>query len=344
MLKWYEEMDGSHPGIVSSRVRLARNWNQYVFPSKLSPKEGAEMIRRLESGLRDLGSLDGKIYHYVDLGEISEIDRKAMREHRLFNSAIAGKRTPTGIILSEEEDTGILLNGTDHIRLQVLAGGFHLEELWKHADKIDDYISERFEYAFDEKYGYLTAYPTNVGTGMRASVVLHLPTLSRGKRFNGLVAEMGRFGVAVKGVYGEGEENDGALYEVYNQKTLGLSEQDLLNMVRRVALQLESQEIQVRHMALDKHRLKWEDEAYRTYGVLKYARRLSAKDAMTLLSQLMTGMRDGTLNMQEPCPVYRLMLGIQPATLQGLVRKPIEKEELDVARAAYLRSQLPDLV
>ena len=110
MLKWYEEMDGSHPGIVSSRVRLARNWNQYVFPSKLSPKEGAEMIRRLESGLRDLGSLDGKIYHYVDLGEISEIDRKAMREHRLFNSAIAGKRTPTGIILSEEEDTGILLN------------------------------------------------------------------------------------------------------------------------------------------------------------------------------------------------------------------------------------------
>lgn len=343
MMKWFEQTGRERPGIISSRVRLVRNWDQYPFPSRLSEKESVEMIHRLEYGLKDIGSLDGKTYEYAYLAELSELDRRALRERRVFNSTIASKKTPVGIIISGEEDVNIVLNGTDHIRLQVQSQGLHLEELWKRADRMDDYINARFSYAFDDKYGYLTSFPTNVGTGLRASVILHLPNLSMGKKFNGLVAEMGRFGAAIKGVYGEGSENYGALYEVSNQKTLGLTEKEILDMVNRVAVQLITQEKQVRKMALEKHGLECADEAYKSYGVLKYARRLSGRDAMIFLSQLMSGLEDGLLETKEPCPVYRLMLGIQPANLQKLSQSPLGKEELDVARADYLRAELPEI-
>lgn len=343
MMKWFEQEDRENPGIISSRVRLVRNWDQYPFPSRLSEKESTEMIRRLQYGLKDIGSLGGGDYEYARLSELSELDRRALRERRVFNSTIAAKKTPVGIIISGKEDVNIVLNGTDHIRIQVQAVGQHLNDLWKRADQIDDYINARFSYSFDEKYGYLTSFPTNVGTGLRASAILHLPNLSMGKKFNGLVAEMGRFGAAVKGVYGEGSENYGALYEVSNQKTLGLTEKEILDLVARVATQLSAQEKQVRKMALEKHGLECADEAYKSYGVLKYARRLSGKDAMIFLAQLMSGLEDGLLEAETPCPVYRLMLGIQPANLQKLSQKPLSKEELDVARAAYLRAELPEL-
>jgi protein arginine kinase len=343
-MKWFEYVDQEHPGAISSRVRLVRNWDRYAFPSRLTQKEGLEMVRRLEQGLKDLGNFDGKQYEYAFLDELSELDRKALRERRIFNSTIASGKRPAGVILSQEEDTSIVLNGTDHIRIQLLSPGLNLEALWKQGDKLDDYVNQRFSYAFDKKYGYLTSFPTNMGTGMRASVVLHLPNLSMGKKFTGLVSEMGRFGASVKGVYGEGSENYGALFQVANQKTLGLTEKEIVDLVGRVATQLLNQERQVRAMALKKHRLECQDEAYKSYGVLKYARRLSARDAMTFLSQLMSGINDGLLETKEPCAVYRLMLGIQPANLQKLSDRPLGKEELDVARASYLRSELPDLV
>lgn len=342
-MKWYEYSDNKQPGIVSSRVRLVRNWDQYVFPSRLPQKECSEMIRRLECGLRDLGSVDGKTYDFTFLGDLSSLERKAMRERHIFNSTIAEKKTPVGLMLSEEEDSSIVLGGTDHIRIQVLRLGLCLDELWEVCDKIDDYIGERFSYAFDEKYGFLTSFPTNVGTGMKASVTLHLPNLSRGKKFPGLVAGMGRFGASVRGVYGEGNENYGSLYEVSNQKTLGLSEKEILDLVGRFALQLAAQESQIRKVAREKQGNRCEDEAYKSYGVLKYARRLSSKDAMIFLSQFMQGINDGVIQAVEPCAVYGLMLGIQPANLQRRSDRPLDKDELDIARAAYIRASLPEL-
>ncbi|MEG2700007.1 MAG: ATP--guanido phosphotransferase [Hungatella sp.] len=343
MHKWFEEADLEKPNIVSSRIRLVRNWNEYVFPSKLSEEESYEVISRLHDSLQDLGEIDGKHYEYADLKELSDLDRRALRERRILNTSILEKKLPTAMILSEEEDVCLILNGMDHIRLQVLASGLHLHELWKKADQMDDYINARFPYAFDERYGYLTSFPTNVGTGMRASVVIHLPMLSLGKKFSGMLADMGRFGIAVKGVYGEGRDNYGSLYEISNQKTMGQTEKELIDLVIKVTNRLNDQENQVREIALQNHRLEREDEVYKSYGVLKYARRLSMKDAMTFLSQLMLGMSDGLIQLQEPCAVYRLMLGIQEANLQKISDRPLGKEELDMARASYLRMELPDI-
>lgn len=342
MLKWFEKSEPNFPNLLSSRIRLVRNWDGYQFPSQLDDKQALELIRQIQTGLSYLGEMDGNTYEYTFLNELSELERKALRDRRILNAAIVEKKAPVGIILSEDEKTSLILNGSDHFRMQKIGAGLLLEELWKEIDKLDDYVNRMFPYAFDEKYGYLTSYPTNVGTGMRASVVIHLPTLSLAKKFNRLIGEMARFGVTIRSVYG-GDTNYGALYEVVNQKTLGITEKEIIELVAKVALQLNGQELQVREMSLKKHRLEREDEVYKSYGVLKYARRLSSKDAMTFLSQLMAGQSDGLLLTKEPCSFYRLMLGIQSASLQKLSDRPLNGEELDAARAAYLRRELPEI-
>ena len=343
MLKWFEQETKDEPNIVSSRVRLGRHWDEDRFPQTLPPQEGEELVKRLEFGLKNLEELDGTQYEYVYLEELDELSRRALRERRILNSAILNKKEIVGLIVSKDESTSLVLNGDDHIRMQFLSAGLCLNELWNRADKLDDYINARFSYAFDEKYGYLTSFPTNVGTGLRASVTLHLPTLSQGKKFSSLVGEMSRFGLTLRGVYGEGSENYGALFEVANQKTLGLTEQEILDLVARMANQLNRQEKQVREATLSSHRLEREDEVYKSYGVLKYARRLSAKDGMTFLSQLMAGADDGLIQFADPCSVYRMMLGIQQANLMKLSHKPLGKDELDMARAEYVRKELPEL-
>lgn len=343
MLKWFEQKAEGEPNIVSSRVRLVRNWDQYRFPKTLTSQEGEEVVKRLEFGLKNLEELDGTRYEYVYLEELDELSRRALRERRILNSAILNKKDMVGLIVSKDESVSLVLNGEDHIRMQFLSAGLCLNELWNRADKLDDYVNARFSYAFDDKYGYLTSFPTNVGTGLKASVTLHLPTLSMGKKFSSLVGEMSRFGLTLRGVYGEGNENYGTLFEIANQKTLGVTEQEIIDLVTRMAGQLNRQEKQVREATLANHRLEREDEVYKSYGVLKYARRLSAKDGMTFLSQLMAGVDDGLLCFREPCSIYRMMLGIQQANLQKLSHKPLGKEELDVARAEYVRKELPDL-
>lgn len=342
MGKWFEEIEVEKPNIVSSRVRLARNWVEYVFPSRMTDEEGGELVGKMSLGLKCLGELDGRTYEYTSLKELKELDRRVLRERRVINSSIAEKKSPMGLLLSESEDVSLVFNGTDHIRLQVISSGLNLDHCYQEADRIDDYINVKFPYAFDEKYGYLTSFPTNVGTGMRASVIIHLPTLSMGKKFGSLLSDMSRFGVSIRGVNGEGRENYGALYEICNQTTMGRTEKELLAMVTRVAIHLNDQENQVRRMALENHRLEREDEVYKSYGVLKYARRLSMKDAQTFLSQLMMGISDGLIKLEEPCPVYRLMMGIQTANLQKRSDRPLDKEELDMARADYLRGELPE--
>ncbi|WP_347559804.1 ATP--guanido phosphotransferase [Clostridium sp. AM58-1XD] len=317
--------------------------NDYPFPERLADEDAKEMIKKLKLGLNGLPDRDGCDYEYVALDEASDLERRALKERRLLNDTLEKKKGPSGMIVSEDESVSLVLNGDDHIRMQFIAPGMCLRELWDAADQMDDYINERFAYAFDEKYGYLTAYPTNVGTGLRASILIHLPTLSMGKKFNSLLGEMGRFGTRIQGICGEGSENYGALFVISNQKTLGVSEEEIVELVGKVAVQLNSQENKVRAMALSAHKTERADEAYKSYGVLKYARRLSWKDAQEFLSSVMTGMADGLLEVREPLSVYKIMLGIQTANLQKISDRPLTKEELDIARAAYIREALPEL-
>ncbi|MEE1496268.1 MAG: ATP--guanido phosphotransferase [Clostridium sp.] len=343
MSRWFEEVKNENSSIVASRIRLARNWEEYRFPGSLTPEEAREMISRLKKELRGLPDQEGKDCEYLDLERMPDLERRALRERRLINRSMAEKKTPGGLILSDDERISLMLNGDDHIRIQVMEQGLSLKECYEKADCLDNYINERIPYAFNEKYGYLTTYPTNVGTGLKASVIVHLPTLSLSKKFQDLLGDMGRFGAVVRGLHGRPGENGGDLYEVTNQKTLGLSEKEILELVENVAVQLTDQEAQVRKMALEKQRLMIEDEVYKAYGVLRYGRRLAVKDAQTFLSHVRAGVSDGLIRFKEPCSLYGLMVKIQNANLQKNSSRPLGKEELEMARAACIRAYLPEI-
>ncbi len=343
MLKWYQETENQHDIFVASRIRLVRNLKHYPFPVKLSGEDSAELLSKLEEGLKNIGSACGKNIDTKPLSSMDAEEKNALRERRVINGAGAEKKGAAGLLLSEDEMVSITLAGEDHVRLQCMAGQAELSKLWEEANRLDDYINERFDYAFHEKYGYLTAYPTNVGTGLKAAITLHLPMLSSGKRFGKLVNEISRFGVAVRGVYGDGNENYGSLYEISNQKTLGVTEEEIISLVKQMADRLASSERKMKAVTLKSHKLDMEDEIFKSYGVLRYAKKLSLKEAMTYLSQVRLGETEGLIQFKKPVNIYRLMVEMQPANLK-LLSPEEEKNDLKQARADYVRNMLPELV
>jgi len=263
MSKWYEAISEEPSNIIYSRIRLARNWNEYVFPSRLDEAGSRELVDGLRDGLKDIGEKTGTPLFYRPLETMAQAEKKALRERRILNRCAVEKTCAQGLYLSEDESESILLGADDHIRLQLLSSGLCLEKLWQKADGIDDAINEHFPYAYDEKYGYLTTFPTNMGTGLKVCAVVHLPMLSQLKKFQSIVADMGRLGTSIRGIFGEGSENAGNMYELSNQRTLGLSEKEIIELVNKAAVQLNAQEFKVRKAALNARRLEREDETYR---------------------------------------------------------------------------------
>ena len=342
MGKWYDVPEDMDSNVVYSRIRLVRNWADYPFPGKMTKEQSQELTERLHETIKEVGALDDTKYRYVNMERLSELDKRALWERKAINGSMVKKNDTAGLFLSEDERVSIAINGDDHVRIQVVEKGMGLLECYRRADRIDDFISVKIEYSFDEKYGYLTAFPTNVGTGLRASVIIHLPLLSRKKNFNSLVTDMARFGTSIRGVAGEGSENYGSFYQVSNQRTLGQTEKDIVDLVYKAAAELDVQERRLKKDALNKRPVVMADECYKSYGVLKYARRMNGKDSMEFLSQIMSGLTNGILETEDLCSIYSLILESQPANLLSRAEMPLNKEELEVARAEFLRKHLPE--
>lgn len=342
---WYDNVSlNTDYNYISSRIRLARNFDNALFPSKLSDTEAKKLIDKTIGELSNISTDLGMQTNADILDRISEIERMSMYDRKILNLTLAKKKTPTGIILNDNEDISIVINGDDHIRLQTLSVGISLYELLEKANRIDDYINEHFEYAFNEKYGYLTTYPTNIGTGMRAAIVLHLPASTQSKGFSKLISSVGRFGVAIKGLHGEGRENHGALFEISNPKTLGISEKEILDTVIKVANQLNANERKLRESLIIEKRLEKQDEAYKSFGVLKYARKLSLKDALSFLSSLMEGSADGLIKLTNENKLYSMMIGAQSSNLLKMAGRPLSEDEIDEIRAKYIRDNIGELL
>lgn len=342
---WFEDINlNTNYNYVSSRIRLSRNLDNYLFPDRLSERVSKNLVDEVLDKLDDLQSVEEESFQKAYLNLLSDLDKMTMRERRIINSGLASKKTTSGIMINDYEDVSLIINGEDHIRLQLISGGLALDSLLERANRFDDYINEHFNYAFDEKYGYLTSYPTILGTGMRASVTLHLPALSASKGIQNLVSNIGRFGVEMRGIYGEGKENHGNLYEISNPKTLGQTEREIIEQVAKVAYQLNAQESSRRYLNLKDNYIGKQDEVYKSYGVLKYARKISLTDSLHFLSSLLEGVSDKLIVLDKPETVYGLMIGVQPSNLLKLAEKPLNKMEIDVARAEYIRKELPKIV
>ena len=341
---WYDNVSlKTDYNYISSRIRLARNFDDALFPDKLSDAQAGQLVDNTIFELSNMSTDLGIHTSAKILDRVSEIDRMSMYDRKILNMTLAKKKTPTGIILSDDEDISVVINGDDHIRLQTLSVGITLYDLLEMANKIDDYINEHFEYAFNEKYGYLTTYPTNIGTGLRAAIVLHLPASTHSKGFSKLVSNVGRFGVSIRGLHGEGRENFGSLFEISNPKTLGISEKEIVDTVIKVANQLNANEGKLRESLINEKRLEKQDEVYKSYGVLKYARKLSLKDALSFLSSLMMGTADGLIELTNESKIYALMIGAQSSNLLKMTGRPLNEDEIDEIRAEYIRENIGDL-
>lgn len=344
MLKWYEQMAPDNDVVISSRVRLARNLETYPFSSKITDEQAADLVNEVKEITDSLTEQDNRKFYSCNISTLSDIDKSAMVERHIVSPLLAEKEQVTGLILSEDETVSVMINEEDHVRIQAIIGGMNLEQAYKEADIVDDIAFEKLHFAYDEKFGYLTACPTNAGTGMRASCMVFLPALSAARMIQKLMEEVGKYGVTIRGIYGEGTKSLGSIYQISNQKTMGISESEIIENLKRIVFQVVKQERKRREYMLSVNTDEIEDQVFRTYGVLKYARQLSSDDAMTLLSQLKFGLDCGLIKFDREFNIHKMMMGVQPGSLQWILGKTVGSASRDQARAEYLRGELPTII
>lgn len=347
MIKWYEkEQESYHGVIISSRIRLARNLSHYPFPTRADKNSATEVIKKVRGALEGASSDIYSVFNHLAMSHVSQMDKVAMMEKHIISPYFVKVQWPAYLILSNDESLSIMVNEEDHIRIQSMASGMNLESALKEANRIDDLFEEFVPYAFDEKYGYLTACPTNLGTGMRASYMIHVPALETTGQLQFILDAIGKFGLTVRGIYGEGTEAQGSVFQISNQMTLGQTEMEIIDNLTSVTKQIVEQELIVRNKLLSEKRGRFEDAVYRSYGILSNARMITSKEAMTLLSDMKLGIELGIIKTQDnkKINIYNLMAQIQPANLQITHHKNLTVDERDAARAAYIRSNLPMLI
>jgi len=341
MLKWYEQMIPDSDVVISSRVRLARNLENYPFSEKITEDQAVALVNEVKDITDFLEEKDKRKFYACNIKSLSEIDKAAMVEHHIVSPLLAAKEQTTGLILADDETISIMINEEDHVRIQAIMAGMNLESALEEADRIDDIAYEKLSFAYDEKYGYLTSCPTNIGTGMRASCMVFLPALTSARMIPKLIEEVSKYGVTIRGIYGEGTKSLGSIYQISNQKTLGISENEIIDNLKRIVLQVVKQERKRREYMLSVSAEEIEDQVYRSYGVLKYARQISSEDAMTLLSQLKFGADSGLVKFDRKFNIHKLMMGVQPGSLQWALGKNVGSASRDQSRAEYIRTELP---
>jgi protein arginine kinase len=344
MLKWYEQIAPDSDVVISSRVRLARNLDTYPFSSKITEEQAVALVNEVKGIAPSLSEKDNRKFYACNISTLSEIDKTAMVERHIVSPLLAEKDQTTGLILCEDETVSIMINEEDHVRIQAIVGGMNLEQAHREADRIDDIAYEKLHFAYDEKFGYLTACPTNAGTGMRASCMVFLPALSSARMIQKLIEEVGKYGVTIRGIYGEGTKSLGSIYQISNQKTMGISESEILENLKRIVFQVVKQERKRREYMMSVNADELEDQVFRSYGILKYARQISSEDAMTLLSQLKFGKDCGLVSFEREFNIHKLMMGVQPGSLQWTLGKNVGSLTRDQSRAEYIRKELPNII
>jgi protein arginine kinase len=344
MLKWYEQIVPDSDVVISSRIRLARNLETYPFSSRIKEEQAVALVDEVKRITPVLSENADKKYYACNISTLSDIDKIAMVERHIVSPLLAEKKQTTGLILSEDETVSIMINEEDHLRIQAIVGGMNLEEAYAEADRVDDVAYEKLHFAYDEKYGYLTACPTNAGTGMRASCMVFLPALSVARMIQKLIEEVGKYGVTIRGIYGEGTKSLGGIYQISNQKTMGISENEIIENLKRIVFQVVKQERKRREYMLSVNSDEIQDQVYRSYGILKYAKQISSDDAMALLSQLKFGADCGLVKFDREFNIHKMMMGVQPGSLQWTLGKNVGSVTRDKSRAEYIRKELPTII
>jgi protein arginine kinase len=337
-------MKGTGPDsdiVISTRVRIARNLRQQPFPLLATDSQAEAVVQKVSeaatrNGMRAaIGKLD-----MVRMDDLNPLEKRVLVEKHLISPNLAEESRKGAVLLSEDESISVMVNEEDHIRIQVFMPGFQLTEAWELGNKVDDLFEKHVHYAFDEKRGYLTSCPTNVGTGVRASVMLHLPALVMTQQINRMLQAVHQVGLVVRGLYGEGSEALGNLFQLSNQVTLGVSETDILSNLYSVAKQIIEQERVARQYLLNDSRVTLEDKIFRSYGILLHARKVESKEAAQRLSDVRLGIDLGMIPSVSPDVLNELLVLTQPGFLQQHAGQKLSPEQRDERRARIIRERL----
>jgi len=336
---WTKE--GPHNNIViSSRIRVARNLTKLPMPGRQNESSSYTVLERVRVAYGELNLKDQGLYFY-HMDNIPALERQILTEKHLISPEFAVPKPNQGLIISKDEAVSIMINEEDHLRIQVLYSGLQLDEAWKIADKFDDLLESKLDYAFDEEKGYLTACPTNIGTGLRASVMVHLPALVLTKQANRMFKTLNQLGLTVRGLYGEGSEATGHFFQISNQITLGQKESEIIQNLNSVTLQIAEEEVETRKSLLNQSSLQLSDRVGRALGTLKYASILSSREALNLLSEVRLGQNLGIIATGlTNQALTELMTESQPAFLQRYYGQEMDAVERDAARAKLFKEKL----
>jgi len=332
---------GSHGEIVmSSRIRLARNLSRCRFYQRSNPNERRQALEGIIAAVKASKFLKGSLI--LKMGVLSELDRLFLVERHLISRehALGSAAASKGTVISDREIIALMINEEDHLRLQVLQSGFNLQEAWAMLSQVNTELESKLSYAFESDWGYLTACPTNIGTGMRASCMLHLPCLVMTKQINRVLHAISKLGLTARGLYGEGTEATGNFFQLSNQVSLGLSEEEILDNLERLIQQVIEQEEAARRALLQKSREALEDRIWRAYGTLKSAHLITSNETVGMLSLVRLGVDLAIIPNLKRGLVNQLFIQTQPAHLQKLEGRPLGSAERDSRRAQLLRESL----
>jgi protein arginine kinase len=325
--------------VISSRIRLARNIAAYPFLTRCSRHERQALEHRIRDVI--LGAQLSPQTMYVDLEQAPEIDRQLLVERHLISKPHATAEGARGVAVGENETMSIMVNEEDHLRMQVLRSGLQLEEAWEEINALDDKLESRLDFAFHPRFGYLTACPTNVGTGIRVSVMLHLPALKLTGEIEKVFRAAKEMRLAVRGLYGEGTEATGDFYQISNQTTLGKTEEEIISDFKHLVIpKIIDYEHHARRTLLNDRTVALDDKVFRALGILRSARLMASDETLFLLSHLRMGVNLGRIKDIDVKTLNELFLLTQPAHLQKIQGRKLEGDVRRAARADYIRQRL----
>jgi len=324
--------------VLSSRVRLARNLTRYPFVHRAKIEQLKKIGTAVKNSIRKIDYLKGA--NLLELHSLRPLDRHLLVERHLISYDLIKHTRERILVLSEDENITIIINEEDHLRLQAFASGLDLYEAYRLVDQVDSDLESELDYAFSDQFGYLTACPTNVGTGMRASVLLHLPALVLTKEIDKILRAVSQLGISVRGLYGEGTEVKGNFFQISNQITLGKPEEDILAEIEKIVRDIIAYEHGARETLLRDARAFIEDKIFRAYGIIKNARILTSDEVINLFSAVRLGIGLGMIDSVDISTLNELLIFTQPAHLQLLFGKEMKPDERDIARANYVRERI----
>jgi protein arginine kinase len=325
---------------ISSRVRLARNLESYPFTVRMSRAQSAEVLEKVRDAVFSGKSAGKHSFSYLDLQSLATLDKQFLVEKHLISPEFAEGDISRAVIISRDERISIMVNEEDHIRLQCIFPGMQVREAWKLCNRLDSELEGKLDYAFDKGNGYLTCCPTNIGTGMRASIMLHLPALSMTGYIKDILETCSKVGVAVRGAYGENTEASGNMFQISNQVTLGQTEEEIIAGISNITSQISEQERTLRSELYKQNPVLFEDRIFRSLGILTNARIISSEESLKLLSDVRLGVISGLISGLELNKINEMMLMIQPAYLQKFSGGQMSPDKRDQRRAELLRKNL----